>query len=100
MKVKYQDNEIQLLNDDNMKVAYAMIPFQDENTINVKKVFVDPSLRGGGVASKVMDEVYSFAKKEGVKVIATCPYAVAWFARKKDKRDILSDKEANVACPI
>lgn|SRR5690554_4857800 len=100
MKFQYKNDEIQLLNEQDVKVGYALIPFEDEKTINVRKVFVDPSMRGGGVASQVMDEVYAFAKKEGLKVTPTCPYAVAWFKRKKDKQDILSDTEASPACPI
>jgi|SRR5690554_1893367 len=90
MKYVYKNNEIQVINEEGLKVGRANIPFEDDETINVTSVFIDPSLRGGGEASKLMNEVYDFAKEQGLRVINTCPYAVAWFKRHKDKHDVLA----------
>lgn len=100
MKYIYEDDQIKLLNDENNQVGRAKIPFVDDNTINILSVFIDPSLRGGGEASKLMHEVYNFAKNRNLKVIPTCPYADAWFRRNPDKVDIVTDKDFNIACEL
>lgn len=100
MKYVYKDNEIQVINDEGVNVGRAKIPFEDDETINVTSVFIDPSLRGGGEASKLMHEVYDFAKEQGLRVKNTCPYAVAWFKRHKDKHDVLSSEQPDEACEL
>lgn len=43
--------------------------------------WVDPSLRGGGVASQLVSAVVEAARVENARVRAVCPYAVLWFER-------------------
>lgn len=100
MKYIYKNNEIQVFNDKDEQVGRAKIPFESDNIINVTSVFIDPSLRGGGEASKLMNEVYEFAKREELLVKNTCPYAVAWFKRNKDKHDVLADQQPDEACEL
>lgn len=100
MKYVYKDNEIQVFNEEGLKVGRAKIPFENDNTINVMSVFIDPSLRGSGEASKLMDQVYDFAKEQGLRVENTCPYAVAWFKRHKDKHDVLAESQPDEACEL
>lgn len=100
MKYIYKDNEMQVINEEGKKVGYATIPNVDENTINVLKVSIDPSLRGGGEASKLMEEVYNFALEREYRIKNTCPYAVAWFKRKKEKQYILADEQPDEACLV
>lgn len=38
--------------------------------------FTDPSLRGQGVARKLVDRLAAHARENGLKLAATCPYAV------------------------
>jgi predicted GNAT family acetyltransferase len=47
------------------------------------------ALRGGGVAAKVMEGVAAAARAEGAKVTPICSYAVAWFQRFPEQRDLL-----------
>jgi predicted GNAT family acetyltransferase len=47
------------------------------------------ALRGGGVASKVMQGVADQARREGAKVVPICSYAVAWFQRHPEAADLL-----------
>ena len=48
------------------------------------------ALRGGGVAARVMQGVADQARREGLKVTPICSYAVAWFQRHPEARDLLS----------
>lgn len=51
--------------------------------------FVDPSLRGQGIAEKLVLRVVEEARRLGVKIIPQCSYAVLQFQRKKEYADVL-----------
>ena len=79
------DNRI-YMNDENGKmIAEVTIPNLDDNTIVIDHTFVDDSLRGQGIAAKLMLEVIDYAKSNNKKIKATCSYAVKWFDKNKNK---------------
>ncbi len=41
----------------------------------VDHTFTDPSLRGQGIARKLVERVAEHARENGFKLLATCPYA-------------------------
>ncbi len=47
----------------------------------IDHTFVDPSLRGEGIAGKLVKLAADKILSEGNKIAATCSYAVAWFKR-------------------
>ncbi len=47
----------------------------------IDHTFVDPSLRGQGVAGKLVELAAKAILADGNKIGATCPYAVTWFER-------------------
>lgn len=101
MKFITEKNEIYVLNNENRKIVRATFPFIKDNVINVDHTFVDPSLRGQGIASTLMKEVYNYAKEQGYTAVASCPYAVAWFKKNRDKQDIINtDIEVPESCKI
>jgi uncharacterized protein len=55
----------------------AEITYQKDSNGNliVNHTFVSDELRGQGVAGQLVDEVVSYAKQEGVKIVAECSYA-------------------------
>ncbi|VEU82403.1 GNAT family N-acetyltransferase [Acholeplasma hippikon] len=96
----FKEDEMYLLDNDGQKIAFISYPLFKDNVRNIRKVFVDESLRGQGIAGKAMLALYDHFKKEGIKTIATCPYAVAWFEKNKDKTDILVKSDEPVACAL
>ena len=50
---------------------------------------VDDALQGMGIARKLLDRTVAWARETGTKIIATCPYAKAQFARDASIRDVL-----------
>lgn len=101
MKFITEKNEIYVLNNENRKIVRATFPFIKDNVINVDHTFVDPSLRGQGVAGQLMNEVYNHAKEHNYTVVNTCPYAVAWFTKNTDKADVLNTEiEVSPACKL
>ena len=53
--------------------------------VEVNHTFVDPSLRGQGVAEKLVDRVVVEMEKEDKKIIPVCPYVGKLFERKPEK---------------
>lgn len=50
-------------------------------TLEVNHTFVDASLRGQGIAGKLMNELADELDKRGLKAVPTCSYAVGWFEK-------------------
>jgi len=45
---------------------------------DITHTFVPSPLEGRGIASQLVKFVYDYARNEGLKPRATCPYAKAW----------------------
>lgn len=58
--------------------AEVTFPLTGEGHWNVDHTYVDPDLRGQGVASRLVALVVEAAEAEGHLLIATCPYVVDW----------------------
>ncbi|MDR3322463.1 MAG: N-acetyltransferase [Synergistaceae bacterium] len=72
-------------------VAEVTFPPVGEGLVEIDHTFVDDSLRGGGVAGELMEAAYERIKSDGKRAIPTCGYAVKWFEKHEDRRDILAE---------
>ncbi|WP_161879002.1 GNAT family N-acetyltransferase [Alkalibacterium sp. MB6] len=64
----------------------AEVTFVDQgDVVAIDHTFVDPSLRGQGIAEKLVDRVVEEMEKENKKIVPVCPYVVTLFDRKADK---------------
>lgn len=54
---------------------------KSEGKLLVDQTFVDESLRGKSIGSKLMEEVVRIAEKEGLRLDATCSYAAHYFEK-------------------
>lgn len=77
-------------------IAEVTFPTVDGVSI-IDHTFVDPSLRGQGVAGQLVKLAADNILKNGNKIAATCPYAVAWFQRYPEYPVVCSGP---VACKI
>lgn len=50
---------------------------------------VTPALRGRGVAGSLVQAACDYARANGVRLIASCPYVAAWFRRHPEQADLL-----------
>ncbi len=92
MNFIYENHRI-YVNDNNGKmIVNATFPLIKEGVVVVDHTYVDPSLRGQGIASQLMHEVYKHVKKQNLKAVATCPYAVVWFKKHKELNDIIDEE--------
>ncbi len=61
----------------------AEITFEEieKGTFNINHTFVDKSLRGQGVAGKLVEKAVDKIKNKNGKVTATCSYAKKWLEK-------------------
>lgn len=52
-----------------------------DGALDVRKTLVPSELGGQGIAGKLVQAAYDYAKEQGLKCIATCSYAVKWLER-------------------
>ena len=84
-----QKNRILYVDEQGEKKAEVTFPEVDENTVNIDHTFVDPSMRGTGLAGKLMKEAAEQIQEEGKKAVLTCSYAVQWFERHTEYSSIV-----------
>lgn len=91
MKIVEDAHSVSYLDEHGNIVAKITFPFREKNIVDINSTFVDDSLRGEGIASKLVQHAYEKIKANNFKAVATCSYAVKWFEKNKDKNDILID---------
>ncbi|MDF2609434.1 MAG: putative acetyltransferase [Lachnospiraceae bacterium] len=90
MNWKYEDGRIYSTDEQGELLSEATYIQNQPEEIIINHVYVNPSLRGQGVADQTMLVVIDYLRKKNLKAAATCPYASAWFQRNKEKcADIL-----------
>ncbi|MDR3226032.1 MAG: N-acetyltransferase [Clostridiales Family XIII bacterium] len=70
-------------------IAEVTFPNLREGVVVINHTYVDDSLRGQGIAGKLVESAYDAIKADGKKAVLTCPYAVKWFSDRPDKSDII-----------
>ena len=71
------------------RVALQTYRRVDANHVVIDHTQVDDSLRGRGVARRLLDASVAWARTTGTRVAATCPYAKAQFDKDPTIRDVL-----------
>lgn len=103
MNWKYEDGRI-YSTDENGEVLAETTYVQKENgEIDIDHTYVNPILRGQGVADKMMAVVAEYLMKKGLKATASCSYANIWLKKHEQQyADIISKALGgqSVACRI
>jgi predicted GNAT family acetyltransferase len=99
MDYMYEKNRIYVNDDQGKLIVEATFPLFKEGIVVIDHTYVDPSLRGHGVASDLMNATCAYIKEIGLKMVATCPYAVVWFKRHHAYDDILDLEEQTKLSP-
>lgn len=88
MDFKYDKGRIFLENEMGKTIAEVTYSNTSENTVNIYHTFVDRSLRGQGIAGKLMAVLVNELKDNNKKAVATCSYAIEWFENHPEYSDI------------
>lgn len=89
MEFTYNKNQIALFDKDGRMAAEVTFPDVDEETVNIDHTFVDDSLRGQGVAGKLMEAAAKNLRGQQKKAVLTCSYAVKWFEKHPEYADVV-----------
>lgn len=89
MEFKHEKSRIFLNNEEGKTIAEVTFPETSDNTVDINHTFVDGSLRGQGVADKLLSELAQELKSTNKKAVATCSYAVGWFEKHPEYEDLL-----------
>lgn len=73
------------LNDDNNKlIAEITYSVAGDKLLIIDHTFVDPVLRGQGIAGKLVKAVVDLAIKQNRKIVPLCPFAKREFENKEE----------------
>lgn len=87
-KFRYEANRICLQNKSGKNVGEITFPDIDDKTVDIDHTYVDPSLRGQGLAAKLLDAAVDLIRSKGKKAVPTCSYVVAKFEENKDYQSL------------
>ena len=73
-----EENRIYAQNASNKTIAEVTFYEIEDGVYNIDHTFVDDSLRGQGIGSKLVQEAVSAIENKGCEVQATCPFASKW----------------------
>lgn len=91
MEIKKGNNKFYIGESEEEMVARITWKNGGENIIVVDHTIVDPSLRGKGVAGKLLQKVVTMAREENLKIVPVCSYVVAKMTRNDEYKDILHE---------
>ena len=80
MEIKRKANAI-IMEDVQGKEVAVLEYKEHQNTYYLMRVYVDSSLRGQGVAAKLLDELIVLLKETDAKATPVCSYSVSWFEK-------------------
>jgi predicted GNAT family acetyltransferase len=87
-----EKNRIYAADDEGRVLAEVTFPDIRDGVVEINRTFVGPELRGSGAAEKLLEHAYIAIKNEGKKAELTCNYAIKWFEKRDEKRDILANR--------
>lgn len=92
MDWKYEKGRIYSLSEDNKLMAEATYRITGASEVNIDHTFVNPSMRGQGVAGKMMELVADHLRENSLKTVASCSYANNWLKKyRQTYSDIISE---------
>lgn len=95
MDFTIEDNRI--FYSENLKIlAEVTFPSVKENLVNINHTFVDESLRGQGVAGKLITAVMEELRRTNRKAECSCSYAKTWSEKHTEYSDVFTSKPAQI----
>ena len=85
----HEAERIYAQNDAGEVIAEIDFPVHD-GIAEINHTFVDGSLRGQGVAGKLVAAAAEQLREAGLRILPTCSYAVKWFGDHPEYEDILT----------
>lgn len=92
MEFRTYKNRIVLVDDEDQALAEIDFPAMEEEpgSVEITHTYVDESLRGRGLAGKLMTRLIAYLERNQLKAYPSCSYAVDWFAKHSEAAHLLS----------
>lgn len=87
IKIQHQMISYEL---DEKVVGFITFPLIKDGVVNINQTFTHTSHRGKGIAKELMDALYIHLKENNLKAVLNCSYAVKYFERYEEKKDVLA----------
>jgi uncharacterized protein len=72
------------------RIAEITYQWKDGSTIIADHTWVDPTLRGQGLAKQMLAVLVHFARENQLKIVAKCAYVEMMFRRDKSLADVMA----------
>jgi len=92
LELRHEKDRIYAEDAEGKLLAEVCFPPDGEGRVNICHTFVDESLRGQGVAGRLLQEAASDIAARGLKAKATCSYAARWFAEHPEHAALLEER--------
>lgn len=89
MQFQYDTNRVFLTDEQNKLLAEVTFDTLSDTSVDITHTFVDDSLRGQGMAGKIMAATAEYLKQQQKQIKCTCSYAQHWFAKHEEYQNIL-----------
>ena len=89
MEFIQEEHKIYLNDAQNHMLAVVTFAKHSEGVVTIDHTIVDPSLRGQGVAGKLMEAAVAYFRSNNIKAKPSCSYAVKWFEEHPECADVL-----------
>lgn len=90
MDYRVMSNAVEYVSDDGTVLAEVTFPEVEPGIVEVDHTFVDPSLRGQGIAGELLERATEAIGAQGLRARPTCSYAVRWFEKHHERGDLLA----------
>lgn len=81
LKMIQKENVFEFYNENQTGVGSITVELS-EHEITIHSVYTVHEFRGQGMARLMMDQVYTFANENKLKMVPVCSYAVAYLEKK------------------
>ncbi len=81
---------VQYVMPDGTVLAEVTFPTVDDGVVDINHTFVDESLRGQGIAGKLLEQTAQELEETGRKARLSCSYAVHWFEKHPERADLVA----------
>ena len=98
MKWIYEEERIYSTDEKGELMAETTLVRKENGEIDIDHTYVNPILRGQGVAGQMMEVVADYLRVKGLKATATCSYANDWLKKHAESySDIIPADTEDVA---
>ena len=84
MNWNYEEGRIYSKNDKNELMAEVTFEYIEDNEVNINHTYVNPVLRGQGIAGEILTLLAKYLRENGLKATATCSYASSWLNKHRE----------------